>query len=74
MAGEKWTPQEEEILRTMLEAGKSGEAVLQVLKSRTSNSIQKKAAELGLSLHGPVEIDFEAYRKIMGKMENPEWV
>lgn len=59
-----WTEEEVEILKDGAQRGFTIEQLLDVLKSRTRNSITNKAYTLGLSLQGGrPEIDREAYRR-----------
>lgn len=62
-----WMNDEMEILRTMLDAGKTLEDISKVLKSRNIDSIRSKSISLGYkpSLHPRGEIDMEAFRRIM---------
>jgi hypothetical protein len=63
MSGIPWTKKEIEILKQMIATGCAVEEILKVLKSRTQGSIQAKAGDLGLSLAGTPEIDFDAFTK-----------
>ncbi len=62
-----WTEAEKDILKSMAMAGRYAEDIIKVLKSRTINSVNQKAAELGLSLAGKEpEIDINEFNRLMG--------
>ena len=70
-----WTDKEIEILQEMAENKCSLYDACRVLKSRTKNAISQKAADLHLSFTGgEPEIDFEAFKKIIKSVRNPECV
>ena len=63
----KWTKQEDDILQKMIAAGKTPEECARVLKSRTVDGIRNRAKRMGLKFKYEVEIDIEAFKKMMGK-------
>ncbi len=66
MSGLFWTEEEEEILRKAAEKELTAKQLVSVLKSRSENAINQKAALLGISLRGgKPEIDREAYEQIL---------
>ena len=69
-----WTDKELEILQSMAENKCTIADACRVLKSRTKNAISQKAANLNLSFAGEPEIDFEAFKRIIKTVRNPECV
>ena len=65
MARAFWSAQEVDILKQMVTVGKDISEIQKVLISRTTGAIMNKIGELGLSMAGKTEIDFEAFKKIM---------
>ena len=68
MAGNFWTAEEEQVLRRMIEAGHSVQAVTEVLKSRTQGAVEKKKGQLGLRMRGTFQpnIDWATYQALTG--------
>jgi hypothetical protein len=60
-----WTVQEVDILRKMVEAGKSVNDIRMVLTARSNNAIRCKVNDIGMVFRGTPEIDFEAFKQIM---------
>lgn len=69
-----WDEKETEILRKMVEAGKSAEDVGKVLVGRSSNAIRSKVNSIGMAFHATPEIDFEAFKQIMKTVRCPKCV
>ena len=63
----KWSDQEIEILKKMNAASKTPDDIARVLKSRTPEGILHKARKMGLHWSIEPDIDFEAFKKMMGK-------
>ena len=63
----KWSDQEVEILKKMNAARKTPDDIARVLKSRTPEGIRHKADKMGLNWSIEPDIDFEAFKKMMGK-------
>jgi hypothetical protein len=63
----KWTKQEEDILKKMIAASKTPDDIARVLKSRTLEGIKHKSDRMGLNWSIEPDIDFEAFKKMMGK-------
>lgn len=61
----KWTDQEAEIFKKMLEAHKTPEEVAQVFKSRSADGIRNKAQKMGLKWGYEPELDMDAFHKLM---------
>lgn len=69
-----WTDREIEILQEMANNKCTIADACRVLKSRTKHAINQKAASLGLVFGGEPEIDFEAFKRIIKTVRNPECV
>jgi hypothetical protein len=65
MSGAFWKDQELDILKEMVEAGRSLQEIMSVLKSRTAEGIRNQMDSKGLSFSREPEIDMEAFKKIM---------
>jgi hypothetical protein len=63
----KWSDQEIEILKKMNAASKTPDDIARVLKSRTLEGIKHKSDRMGLNWSIEPDIDFEAFKKMMGK-------
>ena len=63
----KWSDQEIEILKKMNAASKTPDDIARVLKSRTPGGIMHKADRMGLNWSIEPDIDFEEFKKMMGK-------
>lgn len=61
----KWTDKELEILKKMVEAHKTADDIVQVLKSRTTDSIRNKVQRMGLVWAHEPEFDMAAFNQIM---------
>jgi hypothetical protein len=61
----KWTDKEVEILKKMLDAGKTADEIAQVIKSRTLDGIRNKAGHMGWKFYAVPEFDMDAFNKIM---------
>lgn len=69
-----WTAQEVDILRKMVEAGKSIDDIRKVLVARSANAIRCKVNDIGMIFQGKPEIDFEAFKQIMKTVREPKCV
>jgi hypothetical protein len=65
MSGAFWKDQELDILKEMVEAGRSLQEIMSVLKSRTAEGIRNQMDSKGLSFSREPEIDMETFKKIM---------
>jgi hypothetical protein len=66
----KWLSEEERVLTEMANAGFTVNTISKVLKSRSRDAIEQKAAHLNLSLAGkPPEIDYEVFKKLIASEE-----
>jgi len=62
----KWTDKEIDILEKMVVAHKTPEDIVQVLKSRTTDSIRNKVQRMaGLEWTREPEFDMDAFNKLM---------
>lgn len=60
-----WDEKETEILRKMVEAGKTVDDVRRVLVGRSENSVRFKVRAMDMVFRPHPEIDFEAFKQIM---------
>lgn len=62
-----WTEREADLLKQMVNAGKTMPEIRTVLKDRSSDSIKAKAQSMGLRVEffREAEIDMEAFKRLM---------
>jgi len=61
----KWTDKEIDLMKKMVAAHKTAEDIVQVLKSRTTDSIRNKVQRMGLAWAHEPEFDMDAFNKLM---------